>query len=147
MPDRLGDFARGVVRVECTRCRRLGCYDVRRLHIRYGLDMADLDLLRVLTASCRHQQQAGAPAPRQYVAVCQARITMPAAPIAPLPTPGCPPFTIETWYPGGTSLELHLGSVYRLDMAEAAFQVVCGVWTATPVTVRQGARIVLERKP
>lgn len=146
MADRLGDYARGEVRVECQSCRRLGCYDVRNLHARFGLEIEVLDLLRILSASCRHQHAPGAPKPRMYVPVCQARITMPRSPVETLPTPGGMPYTIETWYAGGGKMELHLGTLYRLDMAEAAFEVVCALWPDTDTTIRQRARIVRRRE-
>ncbi|MCJ2015222.1 hypothetical protein [Methylobacterium sp. J-076] len=146
MADRLGDYARGQVRVECVSCRRVGCYDVRNLHARFGLEIEVLDLLRALSASCRHQQPPGAPKPRKYVAVCQARITMPRQPTTSLPTPGGMPYTIETWNIEGGGVEMHLAELYRLDMAEAAFEVVCALWPTTEATIRQRARIVRRRE-
>jgi hypothetical protein len=143
--DRLGDYARGQVRVECQTCRRLGCYDVRNLHTRFGLEVEVLDLLRILSASCRHQQAPGAPKPRKYVAVCQAKITMPRQPTTSLPTPGGLPYTVETWNTEGGGIELHLAELYRLDMAEAAFEVACKLWPDTETTIRQRARVVRRR--
>jgi len=143
--DRLGDYARGQVRVECQTCRRLGCYDVRNLHTRFGLEVEVLDLLRILSASCRHQQAPGAPKPRKYVAACQAKITMPWQPTTSLPTPGGMPYTVETWNIEGGGIELHLAELYRLDMAEAAFEVVCKLWPDTETTIRQRAHVIQRR--
>ncbi len=42
-------------------------------------------------------------------------------------------------------MEQHLGTLYRLDMAEAAFEVVCSLWPGTEVTIRQRARVVRRR--
>lgn len=145
MADVLGDYVRGQVRVECLSCRRVGCYDVRNLHQRFGLEVAVVDLLRLLSASCRHQRPPGAPPARKYETHCQATITMPRQPVEALPTPGGMPYTIETWYAEAGKMEQHLGTLYRLDMAEAAFEVVCSLWPGTEVTIRQRARVVRRR--
>ncbi len=145
MVDRLGDYSRGMVRIECANCRRVGRYDVRNLHARFGLEIKVVDLLRALSASCRHQQPPGALKLRHDEAACQARITMPRRLSPALSTPGGMPYTIETWNIEGGGIELHLAELYRLDMAEAAFAVVCALWPATEVTIRQRARVVRRR--
>lgn len=146
MADQLGDYAFGQVRIECLTCRRAGRYDVRNLHMRFGLEIEVLDLLRTLSASCRHQRASGTPPARKYETCCQARITMPRRPVVDLPTPGGMPYSVETWYPDNGKMEQHLGVLYRLDMAEAAFEVVCALWPTTEVTISQRARIVRRRE-
>ncbi len=146
---RLGDLPPpGWVVVACDPCTRRGCYQVARLLKRFGPDIETLDLLRALTASCRHQHPPGSGKPRKYVPACLATIAEPAwrrpDPVA-LPVPTASPYTVETWTEA-SSIEMHLGTVYRLDMAVAAFEVACGFWPDSEITVRQGARIVRRQE-
>lgn len=145
MANRLGDYVGGTVRVACLGCRRVGRYDLRNLQARFGLEIEVLDLLRTLSASCRHQRAPGTPPARKYESCCQATITMPRHAVETLPTPGGMPYSLETWYAEAGKMEQHLGVLYRLDMAEAAFDVICALWPTTEVTIRQRARIVRRR--
>lgn len=52
------------------------------------------------------------------------------------------PYRIETWNITGGGIELHLDTLYRLDMTEAAFEVVRALWPDTETAIRQRARIV-----
>ena len=63
---RLGDIAGDRLAIDCATCRRHGSYRLDGLLARFGPEIATLDLLRALTATCRHQRDPGAKAARKY---------------------------------------------------------------------------------
>lgn len=70
---RLSSYPLGRVRIACETCKRRGSWSVARLAERHGAEIDLLDLLRLLTATCRWQRRPGDPAPRQYEVRCLAR--------------------------------------------------------------------------
>ena len=94
---RLGDAAPGRVYVDCASCNRSGRYTVASLIGRYGADISTIDLLRHLTASCRHQRPPGAQPARKYEHLCLAAITLPPPTKKVPPVPPGVPYTIEVW--------------------------------------------------
>lgn len=50
----LRDVLPGRVYVDCSSCKRSGRYSVASLRERFGPDVSTLDILRILTASCRY---------------------------------------------------------------------------------------------
>ena len=137
----------GWVVVTCTQCDRRGCYRVARLLKRFGRDIETLDLLRALTASCRHQLEVGSGKRRKYVPACLATIAEPAwrtPDFVEVPVPTLMPYTIETWTLEA-GIEMHLGTVYRLDMALAAYEVACGLWPDSEITIRRRALIIRKQ--
>ena len=78
--------------------------------------------------------------------ICLATIREPRyAEVSAAPTPGGMPYTMETWNLTGGGNELHLGTLHRLDMAVAAFEVVCALWPDSEITVRQRAPVIRKR--
>jgi hypothetical protein len=143
---RLGDAEPGRVYVDCATCKRSGRYTVASLIGRYGANISTVDLLRHLTASCRYQRAPGAPPAQKYGHLCLAAITLPppAKKIPPVP-PGTP-YTVEIWRETGGNIELHLATIYPLNVAIAAFEAACLEWPMHMVTLRDRARIVRKRE-
>ena len=108
--------------------------------------MSTLDILRILTASCRYQRPPGSPPARKYEHLCLAAITLPppARPTTPVP-PGVP-FTIEVWKETGGCVEAQLAVIYPIAMARAAFETACELWPKHEVTLRDRCRIVARRE-
>ena len=143
---RLGDVQPGRVYVDCATCKRSGRYSVASLLEQFGPDISTLDLLRTLTASCRYQRKPGAPPARKYEHMCLAAITLPKHRVLDAPVPPGIPYTIEVWDRIGSTLELHLATIYPLSMAIAAFEAACLEWPTNEVTLRDRARIVRKRE-
>ena len=137
------------VTVTCTHCARSGRSRVARLLEQYGPDIPELDLLRILTRTCPHQHDPGSGKRRKYVPACLATIALPVSPRAISSGPPVPPgtpYTVEVWAVAGGGIELHLGTIYPLSMAMAAFEVACALWPDREVTVRDRCRIVRRRE-
>ncbi|MFB0491808.1 hypothetical protein ABIE45_004394 [Methylobacterium sp. OAE515] len=75
----LGDIAGDRLAVDCATCRRHGSYRLDGLMARFGPEIATLDLLRALTATCRHQRGPGAKVTRKYESHCLAALRLPKA--------------------------------------------------------------------
>lgn len=143
---RLGDVQPGRVYIDCASCKRSGRYSVANLLEQFGPDISTLDLLRVLTVSCRYQRKPGAPPARKYEHMCLAAITLPKHRVLDAPVPPGVPYTIEVWDRIGSNLELHLATIYPLSMAIAAFEAACLEWPTNEITLRDRARIVRKRE-
>ena len=143
---RLGNVQSGRVWVDCASCKRSGRYSVASLLSQYGPDISSVDLLRHLTASCRHQRPPGSPPARKYEHLCLAGITLPTYRVTNAPVPPGTPYTIEVWDRIGRKLEMHLATIYPLSMAIAAFDAACLDWPTNEVTLRDGARVVRKRE-
>ncbi len=143
---RLGDVQPGRVWVDCASCRRSGRYSVASLLERFGPDAATLDVLRHLTASCRHQRPPGAPPARKYEHLCLAAITLPPPDKKIPPVLRGVPYTIEVWREDGENVELHLATIYPLFMALAACAIACREWPTHQITLRDPARILRMRE-
>ncbi|WP_267360081.1 MULTISPECIES: hypothetical protein [unclassified Methylobacterium] len=139
---RLGNVQPGRVWVDCASCKRSGRYSVASLLQKYGPDISTVDLLRVLTASCRHQRPPGAPPARKYEHLCLAAITLPTYRQTNAPVPPGVPYTIEVWAEHGGGIELHLATIFPLSLAVAAFEAACMEWPKSEITLRDRARIV-----
>lgn len=72
VPQRLSQYPFVRLRVSCDVCGREGVFSVARLAERYGAEVGLVDLLMILTASCRWQRSPKDPRPRQYEARCMA---------------------------------------------------------------------------
>jgi hypothetical protein len=113
---------------------------------RYGPDISTVDLLRHLTALCRYQRAPGAPSARKYEQLCLTAITLP-PPVKKIPpVPPGVPYTVEIWRETGGNIELHLATIYPLNVAIAAFEAACLEWPMHMVTLRDRARIVRRRE-
>ncbi len=112
---------------------------------RFGPEISTLDLLRALTASCRHQRRPGAKVARKYESQCLATLRVPKAVCLEAPVPPGTPFAIEVWDERGR-LELRLGVIYPLDGALAAFEAVKDAYPRNEITLRQACRVLCKRE-
>jgi hypothetical protein len=51
-------------------------------------------------------------------------------------------FRVDTWTPDGESIVEHVAGVEDYQVALATFRAACERWPGTPVTLRQGARVL-----
>jgi hypothetical protein len=142
---KLGDIAGDRLAIDCATCRRHGSYRLDGLMRRFGPEVSTLDLLRALTASCRHQRGLGAKVARKYESECLATLRLPKAPsLEPAVSPGTP-VAIEVWHERGR-VEMRLAVIYPLDGALAAFEAVKAAFPKSEVTLRQACRVVRRRE-
>ena len=141
---RLGDVWGERLTIDCTACRRHGSYRLDRLMERHGADISTLDLLRALTASCRHQRAPGSTAARKYESQCLATLKLAKGPDLDPPVPPGRPFTIEVWDDRGR-IEARLAVVYPLAAALAAFEVAAEGYPGSEVVLRQLAHVIRRR--
>ena len=144
LSQRPGDIPGERLAIDCATCRRHGSYRLDGLMARFGPEIATLDLLRALTASCRHQRYPGAKVARKYESQCLATLRLTKMPALEPPVPPGQPFAIEVWDTRGR-IELRLGVIYPLDGAIAAFEAVKDAYPRDEVTLRQGARVLCRR--
>lgn len=121
-------------------------YRVARLIAQHGPQLPQLDLLAVLTASCRYQRRLGSAAPRKYEVKCQARLLLPEAGQEEATLPAGRPFTIEVWKPGASGIQSHVATIWSLDLARAAFATAMEIWPEGPLTLRQGIRVIRKHR-
>ncbi|APT31950.1 hypothetical protein MCBMB27_02659 [Methylobacterium phyllosphaerae] len=140
----LGDIAGDRLAIDCATCRRHGSYRLDGLMQRFGPEISTLDLLRALTASCRHQRGPGAKVARKYESQCLATLRLPKAVSLEPPVPPGTPFAIEVWDERGR-VEMRLAVIYPLDGAIAAFEAVQAAYPKNEVTLRQACRVVRSR--
>jgi hypothetical protein len=51
-------------------------------------------------------------------------------------------FRVDTWTPDGESIVEHVAGVEDYQVALATFRAACERWPSTPITLRQGARVL-----
>ena len=51
-------------------------------------------------------------------------------------------FRVDTWTPEGESIVEHVAGVEHYQVALATFLAACQRWPGTPITLRQGARVI-----
>ena len=51
-------------------------------------------------------------------------------------------FRVDTWTPDGESIVEHVAGVEDYQVALATFLAACQRWPGTPITLRQGARVI-----
>jgi len=51
-------------------------------------------------------------------------------------------FRVDTWTPDGESIVEHVAGVEDYRVALATFLAACQRWPGTPITLRQGARLI-----
>jgi hypothetical protein len=54
-------------------------------------------------------------------------------------------FRVDTWTPDGESIVEHVAGVEDYQVALATFHAACERWPGTPITLRQGARVIEDR--
>ena len=52
-------------------------------------------------------------------------------------------FRVDTWTPDGESIVEHAAGVDDFEVAEATYRAAC---TGTPITLRQGARVIEDSR-
>ena len=51
-------------------------------------------------------------------------------------------FRIDTWTADGENIVEHIAGIEDYQVAVAAFYAACERWPGTPITLRQGARVI-----
>jgi len=55
-------------------------------------------------------------------------------------------FRVDTWTPDGDSIVEHVAGVEDYQVALATFHAACERWPGTPITLRQGARVIEDSR-
>jgi len=55
-------------------------------------------------------------------------------------------FRVDTWTPDGESIVEHVAGVEDYQVALATFLAACQCWPGTPITLRQGARVIEDSR-
>jgi hypothetical protein len=55
-------------------------------------------------------------------------------------------FRVDTWTPDGESIVEHVAGVEDCELAIATFRATCERWPGTPITLRQGARVIEDSR-
>ena len=55
-------------------------------------------------------------------------------------------FRVDTWTPDGESIVEHVAGVEDYQVALATFLAACQRWPGTPITLRQGARVIEDSR-
>jgi len=55
-------------------------------------------------------------------------------------------FRVDTWTPDGESIVEHVAGVDDFEAAEATYRAACERWPGTPITLRQGARVIEDSR-
>ena len=55
-------------------------------------------------------------------------------------------FRVDTWMPDGESIVEHVADIEDYQVALATYRAACKRWPGTPITLRQGARVIEESR-
>src|SRR5215813_70313 len=55
-------------------------------------------------------------------------------------------FRFDTWTPDGESIVEHVAGVEDYQVALATYRAACERWPGTPITLRQGARVIEDSR-
>jgi len=55
-------------------------------------------------------------------------------------------FRVDTWTPDGESIVEHIAGIEDYQVALATFRAACERWPGTPITLRQGARVIEDSR-
>jgi len=55
-------------------------------------------------------------------------------------------FRVDTWTPDGESIVEHVAGVEDYQIAVATFRAAFQRWPGTPITLRQGARVIEDSR-
>jgi len=55
-------------------------------------------------------------------------------------------FRIDTWTADGENIVEHVAGIEDYQLAVAAFHAACERWPGTPITLRQGARVIEDSR-
>jgi len=53
---------------------------------------------------------------------------------------------VDTWTPDGESVMEHVAGVEDYQVALATYRAACERWPGTPITLRQGARVIEDSR-
>ena len=63
-----------------------------------------------------------------------------------LPLASIQTFRVDTRTPDGESIVEHVAGVEDYEVALATFRAACERWPGTPITLRQGARVIEDSR-
>ncbi|MCJ2041882.1 hypothetical protein MKK55_23415 [Methylobacterium sp. J-059] len=107
--------------------------------------MQQLDALRHLSGSCRHQRHPGSPPERKYDSACQARLILPPSKQQIVPTPIQRGLNVEAWTTSG-SIQWHLATVWSIELGHLVLDAVATLYPDHEVTLRQACRVIAKRE-
>jgi hypothetical protein len=55
-------------------------------------------------------------------------------------------FRVDTWTADGESIIEHVAGVEDYELALAIYRAACLLWAGTPITLRQGARVIEDSR-
>jgi hypothetical protein len=55
-------------------------------------------------------------------------------------------FRVDTWTPDGESIVEHIAGIEDYQVALATYRAACERWPGTPITLRQGARVIEDSR-
>jgi hypothetical protein len=55
-------------------------------------------------------------------------------------------FRVDTWTPDGESIAEHVACIEDYQVALATYYAACHRWPGTPITLRQGARVIEDSR-
>jgi hypothetical protein len=55
-------------------------------------------------------------------------------------------FRVDTWTPDGESIVEHVAGVEDYQVALATYRAACERWPGTPITLRQGSRVIEDSR-
>jgi hypothetical protein len=55
-------------------------------------------------------------------------------------------FRVDTWTPDGESIVEHVAGIEDYQVALATYHAACERWPGTPITLRQGARVIEDSR-
>ena len=55
-------------------------------------------------------------------------------------------FRVDIWTPDGESIVEHVAGVEDYQVALATYRAACERWPGTPITLRQGARVIEDSR-
>jgi hypothetical protein len=55
-------------------------------------------------------------------------------------------FRVDTWTPDGESIVEHVAGIEDYQVALATYRAACERWPGTPITLRQGARVIEDSR-
>jgi len=55
-------------------------------------------------------------------------------------------FRVDTWTPDGASIVEHVAGIEDYQVALATYRAACERWPGTPITLRQGARVIEDSR-
>jgi hypothetical protein len=55
-------------------------------------------------------------------------------------------FRVDTWTPDGESIVEHVAGIEDYQLVLATYRAACERWPGTPITLRQGARVIEDSR-